>query len=389
MRRRATAVHALALVLLSCEWAPADFLPDADGWIRHWIIYGPIGHFGDPVENKLYVLHPVTLEPIVLSDLIAEEEGKPGRWTERNFLPAPGREIDTAFRTVVPEQILRPEARVGINPNGKPMGVGWVACHCGDVNIDEAFDFPSSENDGPGGDFSRDVRHYVAYAYTYVENLTSDPITAYPIFDPGPSDYTVHLLFGSLPTKIGETFLSTVYAAEGFVPIYDLTCGHTDVPFEDGSSGRYESKKIILEPGMNLFLYKHYAGIYEDMRSLRLRATTPPYPPITEGIRIRFYPDPNRPDPVLFKRMDADGNGLFEISDVVRIIDALFLSGAPLGCPDAADVNDDGHVDVSDPLRALGILFLGEERQPFPRYCCGLDPTEDDLPDCTPESVKC
>ena len=50
-------------------------------------------------------------------------------------------------------------------------------------------------------------------------------------------------------------------------------------------------------------------------------------------------------------------------------------------CEDAADVNDDGVVDLSDPVRLLGHLFLGSERPPDPFGNCGGDPTVDEL-DC-------
>ncbi len=39
----------------------------------------------------------------------------------------------------------------------------------------------------------------------------------------------------------------------------------------------------------------------------------------------------------------------------------LFTGGKEPPCLDAADVNDDGVVDISDPVGLLGFLFLGGE----------------------------
>jgi hypothetical protein len=51
-------------------------------------------------------------------------------------------------------------------------------------------------------------------------------------------------------------------------------------------------------------------------------------------------------------------------------------------CRDAADANDDGKIDISDPIRILRHLFQGGEppAPPFPGP--GPDPTADDLGDC-------
>jgi len=53
----------------------------------------------------------------------------------------------------------------------------------------------------------------------------------------------------------------------------------------------------------------------------------------------------------------------------------------PVPCADAADANDDGAFDISDPVFLLGFLFtLGPDPgPPFPD--CGADPTGDGL-DC-------
>ena len=82
-----------------------------------------------------------------------------------------------------------------------------------------------------------------------------------------------------------------------------------------------------------------------------------------------------------FLRGDADSSGAVNITDGVFVLLALFQGGPATKCPDAADVNDDGKVDISDPVRLLGFLFLGSERPPDPFTGCGVDSTGDEL-DC-------
>jgi len=62
----------------------------------------------------------------------------------------------------------------------------------------------------------------------------------------------------------------------------------------------------------------------------------------------------------------------------------LFLNPeARIECQDAADSNDDGVLDISDPTYTLNHLFLGGPAPPAPWYVgCGEDPTEDALTEC-------
>ncbi|HZN56792.1 MAG TPA: hypothetical protein VFD71_01865, partial [Planctomycetota bacterium] len=65
------------------------------------------------------------------------------------------------------------------------------------------------------------------------------------------------------------------------------------------------------------------------------------------------------------------------------VLNSLFNGGEAPGCPDAADSNDDGRVDIGDPIALLGYLFLGTKAPPAPGpTTCGEDPTEDTLGPC-------
>lgn len=87
--------------------------------------------------------------------------------------------------------------------------------------------------------------------------------------------------------------------------------------------------------------------------------------------------------PPTFRRGDANGDGLFDITDAVFILRCLFQGPACTECPDASDSNDDDAVDISDPVYLLRWRFLGESPPPPPNTQCGLDPTEDTLGSCS------
>jgi hypothetical protein len=86
-----------------------------------------------------------------------------------------------------------------------------------------------------------------------------------------------------------------------------------------------------------------------------------------------------------FRRGDVDGNGKPEITDAVRLLGLLYLGEAGVSCHDAADADDTGLLDINDPVFILGYLFQGGLPPPAPGpEKCGPDPSGDDLPECPP-----
>ena len=81
----------------------------------------------------------------------------------------------------------------------------------------------------------------------------------------------------------------------------------------------------------------------------------------------------------VFRRGEVNGDGAVDISDVVRILFALFEGDPPLSCVEAGDANDDGVWDIADPVSLLDFLFLGAGALPPPGPGCGIDPTPDAL----------
>jgi hypothetical protein len=89
-------------------------------------------------------------------------------------------------------------------------------------------------------------------------------------------------------------------------------------------------------------------------------------------------------DLAIFVRGDANDDGAVNISDPVHTLGHLFAGDASLDCEDAADANDDGEVNISDPIATLGRLFLGDGFLPPPSRSPGVDPTRDEL-GCRPQ----
>jgi hypothetical protein len=80
---------------------------------------------------------------------------------------------------------------------------------------------------------------------------------------------------------------------------------------------------------------------------------------------------PQGPPDHAFRRGDANGDGVPDISDVVGILLALFLGGPALDCPDAADTDASGAVDLTDAVDLLDYLFLEGPPPPPPFSSCG------------------
>ena len=82
---------------------------------------------------------------------------------------------------------------------------------------------------------------------------------------------------------------------------------------------------------------------------------------------------------VIILRGDSNDDENVDIADGIYTLDYLFRRGNAPRCLDAADVDDDGVVNVSDAVNLFGTLFLGTDRiaPPYPHR--GRDPTPDSL----------
>ena len=83
-----------------------------------------------------------------------------------------------------------------------------------------------------------------------------------------------------------------------------------------------------------------------------------------------------------FIRGDANGDLSLNVLDAIATVGFLF-QGLSLPCPDAADFDDTGVVNITDAVGLLGYLFSHEPPPPAPFPGAGVDPTEDGM-DCDP-----
>ena len=80
-----------------------------------------------------------------------------------------------------------------------------------------------------------------------------------------------------------------------------------------------------------------------------------------------------------FSRGDVNQDGDVDLADPIATLNFLFIPGSPtLPCDDAADANDDGTIDCADCIYTLVFLFLDSSNPIPPPYgVLGEDPTPD------------
>lgn len=106
------------------------------------------------------------------------------------------------------------------------------------------------------------------------------------------------------------------------------------------------------------------------------------------GVNGTITITPAAPRPI-FRRGDVDGNGVVNaLSDAIALLTIAFggSGGSEFPCRDSADVNDNGLLDIGDPVYLLSYGFGGGPAPVSPFTDCGEDPTDDPL-DCAMSSL--
>ncbi len=85
---------------------------------------------------------------------------------------------------------------------------------------------------------------------------------------------------------------------------------------------------------------------------------------------------------VLFIRGDCNRDDQVDLADGIFFIQEFFVAATTLACEDACDQNDDGDLDVSDPIYGWNYLLLDGPPPPAPFPAAGTDPTDTDLLGC-------
>ena len=82
--------------------------------------------------------------------------------------------------------------------------------------------------------------------------------------------------------------------------------------------------------------------------------------------------------PDVFLRGDGNRDFVIDVSDPVQTLFHLYR-GASLGCPDAADFDDSGALDLTDAVGLLDYIFRDGPSPAAPFPVVGVDPTADEL----------
>ncbi len=81
-----------------------------------------------------------------------------------------------------------------------------------------------------------------------------------------------------------------------------------------------------------------------------------------------------------FLRGDARRDFTLNLTDAINTLEVLFLGGRFPACQDSMDANDDGSLDIADPITTLIHLFVESIELPYPgSRIAGFDATADDL----------
>ncbi len=83
-----------------------------------------------------------------------------------------------------------------------------------------------------------------------------------------------------------------------------------------------------------------------------------------------------------FVRGDVNQDGAVNIADPIALLGHLFASKPAPDCRDAADGNDDGALNIADAIKILGHLFASAGPLPAPFPACGQDGSADALATC-------
>ena len=86
-----------------------------------------------------------------------------------------------------------------------------------------------------------------------------------------------------------------------------------------------------------------------------------------------------------FRRGDCNDDGKVDLSDPIALLGTLFNGARRSLCEDACDSNDDDELDISDPVHTLNYLFQGGTAPPDPGAAlCGNDtPSGSQVMSCT------
>ncbi len=167
--------------------------------------------------------------------------------------------------------------------------------------------------------------------------------------------------------------MSRAYDVPGFIASYIafvFPCWREGLPHQSTTSVLNVTYKVIKDPGI-------VGTQLRFAQSFKSSEFAPPVTTVlTAGSRnvIPRFLTPARitSSETPFIRGDANTDGTVDISDTAFMLEYLFVSGEPTSCWDAFDADRNFKLEITDPIRVFQALFVGEPLPgPFPE--CGLD----------------
>jgi hypothetical protein len=309
------------------------------GFVRRWLLLGPYRQ--PPGPSAMPGL------PALRADYLTDG----GSTIEAAVEPREGDTVDTAYAP------LGPARSVGLAAPATPGA-------CSDVSIPTWKEWRDHDDTIDFGDFyGGNLDRVMMYAVTYIE------VTADTVADIGlASSDSVQVLLDGEEIHIRNVARSPGPAGE----VQDLIRA-SGVP-----------ALSPLTRGVHRLMVKVFEGGGEH--GFRLRFQDPATgDPITEGLEIcsDYTACGTVTVTLLFRRGDVDGSRSYNITDSIRILNFLFSGGPRPTCPDTADADDNGRLEVTDAVRGLCWFAFGScgIAPPGP-VTCGPDPTPDNLGPC-------
>jgi len=176
----------------------------------------------------------------------------------------------------------------------------------------------------------------------------------------------------------------------GFISAVAFFCGSpTSLPVKRNVIARAKYK-IEDDAGPEGTLL-HFSDRLADPRSPRLplNITVDGHSKLWKTVTDGWIRSAEGTETAEFLRGDSNDDGKLDLSDPIWTIRQVAYGEEPTVCRSAADSNDDGSVDISDAVYSIRWLLLGGPRPPAPFPACGVDPTRDGLV-CSPgAAISC
>lgn len=298
------------------------------GGILDWLVLGPFEHLAGSPPNL----------SVMRQDYLTDGR----RFFETSLHPVAGEQVPTDFEKAASTALGAVQNRK-LNPYGVPAWYHWRAS---DEKMELSHPLLFADND-----------YCMCYAVTYLCPAETQRVR----FCCGSSGGVQLLLDGMELWSRPEDRLWR--------------------GFQDYTSA------VTLTKGVHQLMVKSFNSTGPWHFGVRMLAEGGDGPPA--GVASILQPELCSGSTALFKRGDADADGAVTLADAIFLLSCLFVRDVVPDCPDAADANDDGRLDITDPVMVLIHLFTDAGLMPPPEGECGEDPHGDFLPACSYPEDRC